>query len=402
MRIEKKLNEEIWPHFLKALDKTSIDKYGVINRNLSCAMAIKSENTILEKFQIEVKLWISQYLNLNLKGEPLDLFGGLCDLAFSFWKTNQSCNMYEVESKVIDEIILMKLKKNIAEMKRRIDDMEEADFDVISGLSGIAHYCFLKEDMYHEILQEIIKLFIQKTNSSSGWKIKNANLDMTYRKKFPNGYFNFGMSHGMLGPLIVMYKAFNKGYQVNGLRESIQCLLEKYGKVLDYETKKLPCIVDAKDENQKLFYERDSWSYGTSIIFYSLMQAAKAIRCDNLYHLYKDVLLRKIFFNNKLEKYNFISPTIVNGYGGMLCLLKEFYKMENSEQILREIENLEEHLMNMYDEKSTFGFRHYEYRYNNNEWFVEGYNLEGFSYGALGVISAIQGDDDIMRYHLFF
>lgn len=83
-------------------------------------------------------------------------------------------------------------------MKRRIDDMEEADFDVISGLSGIAHYCFLKEDMYHEILQEIIKLFIQKTNSSSGWKIKNANLDMTYRKKFPNGYFNFGMSHGML------------------------------------------------------------------------------------------------------------------------------------------------------------------------------------------------------------
>ena len=68
----------------------------------------------------------------------------------------------------------MKLKKNIAEMKRRIDDMEEADFDVISGLSGIAHYCFLKEDMYHEILQEIIKLFIQKTNSSSGWKIKNA------------------------------------------------------------------------------------------------------------------------------------------------------------------------------------------------------------------------------------
>ena len=175
------------------------------------------------------------------------------------------------------------------------------------------------------------------------------------------------MSHGMLGPLIVMYKAFNKGYQVTGLRESIQCLLEKYGKVLDYETKKLPCIVDAKDENQKLFYERDSWSYGTSIIFYSLMQAAKAIRCDNLYHLYKDVLLRKIFFNNKLEKYNFISPTIVNGYGGMLCLLKEFYKMENSEQILREIENLEEHLMNMYDEKSTFGFRHYEYRYNNNE-----------------------------------
>ena len=70
--------------------------------------------------------------------------------------------MYEVESKVIDEIILMKLKKNIAEMKRRIDDMEEADFDVISGLSGIAHYCFLKEDMCHEILQEIIKLFIQK------------------------------------------------------------------------------------------------------------------------------------------------------------------------------------------------------------------------------------------------
>ena len=51
MRIEKKLNEEIWPHFLKALDKTSIDKYGVINRNLSCAMAIKSENTILEKFK---------------------------------------------------------------------------------------------------------------------------------------------------------------------------------------------------------------------------------------------------------------------------------------------------------------------------------------------------------------
>ena len=49
-------------------------------------------------------------------------------------------------------------KRILHEMKRRIDDMEEADFDVISGLSGIAHYCFLKEDMYHEILQEIIKI----------------------------------------------------------------------------------------------------------------------------------------------------------------------------------------------------------------------------------------------------
>ena len=170
---------------------------------------------------------------------------------------------------------------------------------------------------------------------------------------------------------------------------------------MDSEAKKLPCIVDAKNEKQKIFYERDSWSYGTSIIFYSLMQAAKAIRRDDLYHLYKDILLRKIIFNNKLEKYNFISPTIVNGYGGMLCLLKEFYKMENLEQVLREIENLEEHLINMYDEKSIFGFQHYEYKCNKHEWFVDSYNLEGFPYGALGVISAIQGDADIMRYHLF-
>ena len=51
-------------------------------------------------------------------------------------------------------------------------------------------------------------------------------------------------------------------------------LLEKYGKVLDYETKKLPCIVDAKDENQNYFM-KETLGVMDIYYFYSLMQAAK-------------------------------------------------------------------------------------------------------------------------------
>lgn len=401
MEVEESLKKYIWPQYLSALNETKIDKWGVINRNLSCALASNIDQHILEKFQIQSKKWLQKYLASNLGKQSLALFGGMCDLTFSFWRMNNIIPQYGKELAALNEIIYTLLEQRISIIASNVEEIVESDFDVISGLAGIISYCFLNEKVYHDLNSKIIEIFISKTNSDTGWAIANKKLDLSYRKRFPNGYINLSMSHGILGPLIAMCQAYSRGYAIAGLKEAIQKLLLLYRKLYDEKRRNIPCIVDVLNTNNNIFFSRNSWSYGTATIFFSLMKASKIVGDHKLYHEYKKILIENLLVGEKLNKYECISPMLVNGYGGLLCLLKRLQEEDNMESLANQIKKLEKHLINMYDKSAIFGFKHYEYRCGeNNVWYVEAYELEGLSHGTLGMIVALQGDKDLIKSHL--
>ena len=45
---------------------------------------------------------------------------------------------------------------------------------------------------------------------------------------FPNGNLNFGVAHGMVGPLVSLCKAYNVGYRVKGIEDAIKKLFDIY------------------------------------------------------------------------------------------------------------------------------------------------------------------------------
>ena len=48
------------------------------------------------------------------------------------------------------------------------------------------------------------------------------------KKEFPNGNFNFGMSHGMVAPLTALSKAYARGYNDIEVKDAIVRLKKFY------------------------------------------------------------------------------------------------------------------------------------------------------------------------------
>ena len=323
MKIEEKLNNSIWPHFLNSLDKTEVNQYGVINRNWSIASCTNIEKRMLDKFQFESKKWLHNYLSSNSSKNNLALYGGLCDLASSFRRANEKFSFYEEEMKILNQEIYILLEKRIELLNSQIDDIAEHEFDTISGLAGIVNYCFQNDSFFHDLNEKILKIFILKSNSETGWKIQNRYLDEAYRKTFPCGYINLSISHGVLGPLISMSHALEIGYKIDGLEDSVKKIMKLYEMYFDMKSGKIPCIVDVSNEKKNVFYNRDSWSYGSAVIFFGLMKASKLVRDDKSYCIYRKALLDRLVLGNDFDKWGFVSPTLLNGYSGILCLLKK-------------------------------------------------------------------------------
>lgn len=397
MNVDKK---DIWLHYLAALKETEVTNYGVMNRNLTIALYNDLDEYTIEKFVVESKLWFKKML-LEFDQQSLALFGGLCDLAFSFWMVNKKRAVYEKELKILDEIIFNSLEKKISYLCSNQKYIIEKDFDTISGLAGIVSYCFLRKNYFDELNEQIIKLFVSKTNGTTGWKIEKNFLDSAYKKIFPNGYINLSISHGILGPLVTMCEAFRRGYEIDGLKESIEKILHFYANTLDGNRDEIPCIIDASEEKKRLFYDRDSWSYGTTVMLYSISKAAELIKDNERHSLYRNILFDKIRTRVDVREYKCISSTLINGYAGILCLLKKLQKEEGNAMIDERVSVLEKQLLEKYDPTTKFGFKHYEYKWHqHNRWSVESYDSPGIACGALGVIMAIQGDEDIVKTHL--
>lgn len=68
-----------------------------------------------------------------------------------------------------------------------------------------------------------------KGNEVIGFHITNEEQFREDEKEdYPDGNFNFGISHGMLGPLISLTKAHKLGYNTTGINHAINKLFSMY------------------------------------------------------------------------------------------------------------------------------------------------------------------------------
>src|SRR5699024_1058192 len=118
--------------------------------------------------------------------------------------------------------------------------VEYQTYDMTLGLSGVLYY-FLQQKQWvaKEVKDKICKLLevlvsfsnekLYKKKPSIGFHIlAEQQVGTQDEREMKNGHINFGMAHGMLGPIIVMTKARSLGYQIRGLDEAIQRIFHLY------------------------------------------------------------------------------------------------------------------------------------------------------------------------------
>lgn len=108
----------------------------------------------------------------------------------------------------------------------------DSNHDMISGISGAVYYLldcdYTKEEKH--ILKACIEYLVALTRDTKfegksiiKFHVLQPNQNPNFnQEKFKRGNINFGLAHGMLGPLIALAKAHAKGFNIEGLKDGIE------------------------------------------------------------------------------------------------------------------------------------------------------------------------------------
>lgn len=172
------------------------------------------------------------------------------------------------------------------------------------------------------------------------------------------GHINFGMAHGVAGPLVALAKAKRQGIQEMYLEEAIWKLFGLYEElcvenngIVRYP-RRLPidCYVSKTSAD---LTENAGWCYGNLGIVRSLMKTAKYLRKPMEYAYYLDKLVD--ILAQPAKEYNLSSPIVCYGYGSVISIQKYAFLESQDERCLVNLERnveitLKEHRKKMQDE----------------------------------------------------
>ncbi|GED57199.1 lanthionine synthetase C family protein [Brevibacillus formosus] len=271
------------------------------------------------------------------------------------------------------------------------NDLFIPDYDVIEGLAGIGRYLlFFKEHpACKENLNKVLSYIIQLTKnihfngeSVPGWHIRSENQFLEFEKKrYPNGNFNFGISHGIAGPFALLSLALLEGIEVEGQRDAISKLCSYYEKwkTEDEHGPIWPERISFEEETcgqmQNPFTYNASWCYGEPSIARVLWLAGQALGDTELQSLAQQTYLSLV--QRSVESLGFESPTFCHGYAGTLWMLQRMMMDTSSDAFEAYREKLVNQILSTFNDNHAYGFQDIEHGQFRD--------LPGLLVGAAGV-----------------
>src|SRR5829696_634600 len=111
-------------------------------------------------------------------------------------------------------------------VRRRVGGCAVRELDLISGLSGIAAYLLLRREepgvgaALHEVLGSLVEL-TGSDEEGPRWRTRADQLGPDERARYPTGYLNCGLAHGIPGLLAVLSLALRVGTGLPGLPDAV-------------------------------------------------------------------------------------------------------------------------------------------------------------------------------------
>jgi hypothetical protein len=331
---------------------------------------------------------------------PLGLFSGLSGLAFAARQLSRGGTRYLSLLNSLDRSTCLRTIAAARSLRGR-QGVSFAEFDVISGLSGVGAYllCRLDEPRMRMALSSIVEGLVDLLSEVDGlprWYTPAHLLgDEKTREYCPHGNLNFGLAHGVPAPLAMLSLAHAAGVSVPGLAEAI-------ARTADWlcETRfddawginwpvVLPLIQTDMANGGRLEVpglrsadgpSRCAWCYGSPGIARALWLAGEALDRED----YRDLAISamKAVFLRPIAVRRIDSPTFCHGVSGLLAIALRFSHDVGGTVFSDEIGALVQQLLDSYRPGSLLGFRHLETRDNQMD-------QPGLLEGAPGVALAL-------------
>ncbi|MSU02285.1 lanthionine synthetase C family protein [Tissierella pigra] len=337
--------------------------------------------------------------------KSISLFGGLCDTGFATYLLNKNTGHYGKFLDSINKLIFNYIKQYLDYCNSNFNELTMQHYDIISGLAGMGYYMLLihkneqENELLHDVMRYLIKLsgkHLVEKEMIPNWHIKSRNQIRNDEKlKFPKGNFNFGLAHGIAGPMVTLSKAYSQGEILEGHGEAIESFIEEYKNYsITSQDGSIfwPTQLSFEDyiagvANDELRPRIASWCYGNIGISRSLYVASKNIGDEKMMK-FSFENIEKIALMNILD-YNLESPILCHGYAGLLSILNLTYKETKNDNIKNGMYKIIDELLSLYVEESRFGFKNKETLYEDGKIVKRATENNSFMEGTSGIVLSL-------------
>ncbi len=339
----------------------------------------------------------------EIENSKLELGGMYSDFGiFTFAVNNilkKTGSLYNLSFK-LNTILLDYAMLIIESQKQRI--LLASDYDCINGISGILYYLlhtdFNKLDKIK--LQKLIEFLINCTKVHEYKKCevinfhleKNALFLEEDRERYPLGNINFGLAHGMSGPLIALVESYKLGlYNLDILKAAINKIVSVYKK-FEYIENGIPYYprqLDFNDyisDNKAKNFNNASWCYGNVSNALVLLKTSKLLHEKDESFRYENYLLNII--NQNYRDYFFEFSVLCHGSASIIAEQISLYETTYNKSFLDNLNRNIEKMKEIYLIKNNYFLDLDEIDLNSKKGIAEiqGYKDDlSFLYGIGGI-----------------
>lgn len=312
------------------------------------------------------------YLELAVSGAlihstiPMGALTGLAGLFFAGRYLETSCGV-AIEATSYLERKLCEAASITAAKVAGANGSSVSDVDIVSGLSGVSIILQTYGSRFSEKCSiEVLDALASLAGSRKGLPnlhcpMSLANPHDSIAKQFPNGFINFGLAHGIAGPLFALSMAVltDGPHRYSSGCEQLADLLSR-SKGADEFGPNWPAAVDLSAFQNGATWSmgavhvstRTAWCYGNPGVCRSLRVAAKAVNSAPLHQL----SLAGIRSSVQRPWQQISSPTFCHGLSGLLQVLMRFAAEERTAEFLDSAQACVSRLLEMYEESLPFGY----------------------------------------------
>ena len=288
---------------------------------------------------------------------PTGIISGLAGLAFAADLVDR--NGYAKLLSTLDGLIARRAEPILKRTGARESGVADNDIDVVSGLSGIGAYFLARGNVgsLRPILERLVRL-VRADGAVPAWHTPPELLrDEETRRGFPAGQLNYGLAHGLPGPLALLALSSRAGIDVPGLADAIErasCWLVDHA-VEDEWGLNWPGLVPVGADPTAQPPTRAAWCYGAPGIARALWLAGVALEDPRLQAAAVDAL--ETVHRRPPEARRLDEPTFCHGLAGLLQITLRLANDSGSPDLGVAGQELAEEIVGWFEPDSLLGYR---------------------------------------------
>jgi lantibiotic biosynthesis protein len=307
------------------------------------------------------------------------LFSGLSGLGFAAVQLSRDNTRYSRMLAGVDEALVPAARSYTADVGRR-SGFCVGDFDVISGLSGIAGYLLCRshnpvaKDALDSVLAALCDLAAADVDPPRWHTPPHLFMDPSMDAAYPHGNLNCGLAHGIPGVLAALAAARGAGVELEPLDPAIRTLAEwlsanrlddEWGVNWPNAIPLEPATVDGRETLRAASPSscpdgpgRAGWCYGSPGIAAALALAGNAVSHRPYIDLAVEAL--KAVSRRPVAERRIDSPTFCHGIAGLLQVVLRLANETDDDDLNAFAVELARQVLEAYHPEYLLGFRNIE------------------------------------------